>query len=79
MALATYLVFFASSSVALFAVVAATTADAELAEAVKGADAAAAASLYEPAVDVGFDLLIVTGVQSWQSGACVSVVLYLFR
>jgi hypothetical protein len=28
-----------------------------------------AASLYEPTAEAGFDLLIVTGVQSWQSGA----------
>jgi hypothetical protein len=78
-ALATYLVFFAlsSASVALFAVIAATTADAEFLVAV--AVAAVAASLYEPAVEVGFDLLNVTGVQSWQSGACVSAALYRFR
>ena len=39
------------------------------------AAAAAAASLYAVA---GLVLLIVTGVQSWQSGACVSAVLYRF-
>jgi hypothetical protein len=37
--------------------------------------AAATASLY----DDGFDLLIVTGVQSWQSGVGASGVLYRFR
>jgi hypothetical protein len=37
--------------------------------------AVAAASLY----DDGFDLLIVTGVQSWQSGVGASGVLYRFR
>jgi len=63
--LATYLVFFALSSVPvlLFAVIAATTADAEFLVA-DDAAAAAAASLYEPTVEVGFDLLNVTGVQS---------------
>ncbi len=80
-ALATYLVFFALSSVPvsvlLFAVIAATTADAEFL--VVAAAVAVAASLYEPAVEVGFDLLNVTGVQSWQSGACVSAALYRFR
>ena len=80
MTLAIYLVFFALSSapVLLFAVIAATTADAEFLVAVAAA-AAAAASLYEPTVEVGFDLLNVTGVQSWQSGACVSAALYRFR
>ena len=57
-AFATYFVFFVMSSAAVEAVVAATTADAD-AEFLAGA-AADAASLY----DDGFDLLIVTGVQS---------------
>lgn len=84
-ALTTYLVFFASSVSAavpaLFAVVAATMADAEFLVAVIDASvgldaaAAAAASLYAVA---GLVLLIVTGVQSWQSGACVSAVSYRF-
>ena len=78
-AFAIYFVFFASSSSLFDAeVVAATTADAEFMEAAMEAAVrvcvAATASLY----DDGFDLLIVTGVQSWQSGACESVVLYLF-
>jgi hypothetical protein len=74
--LTTYLVFFASSvsvSVpvpALFAVVAATMADAEFLvaaiEASVGLDAAAAAaaSLYDPTAEVGLVLLMITGVQS---------------
>jgi hypothetical protein len=67
-ALATYLVFFAmsASSPAPFdaEVVAATTADAEfLVAAIE-----AATSLYVAVVDEGLDLLIATGVQSWQSG-----------
>ena len=70
-ALATYLVFFAMSastppSVPFDAeVVAATTADAEFLAKVGLVEAAA--SLYDTAVE-GLDLLIVTGVQSWQSG-----------
>jgi hypothetical protein len=56
-ALAIYFVFLVVSSVAV--VVAATKADAD-AEFLAGAEVAAAASLY----DDGFDLLIVTGVQS---------------
>ena len=82
-ALATYLVFFAMSASAPPSVpfdaevVAATTADAEfLAKVVVVEDAA---SLYDAAVVEGLDLLIVTGVQSWQSGACDSVVFYRFR
>ena len=77
-ALATYLVFFALSASSLFdaEVVAATTADAEFFEKVVVVEDAA--SLYDAAVEVGLVLLIVTGVQSWQSGACDSVVLYLF-
>jgi hypothetical protein len=60
------------------AVVAATMADADTdadADAEFLAGAAAVASLY----DDGFDLLIVTGVQSWQSGVGASGVLYRFR
>lgn len=66
-----------SSVAVVAAVVAATTADAEfLAGAVAAVVAAAgAACLY----DDGFDLLIVTGVQSWQSGVGASGVLYRFR
>ena len=61
------------------AVVAATMADADTdadadAEFLAGA-VAVAASLY----DDGFDLLIVTGVQSWHSGGGASGVLYRFR
>jgi hypothetical protein len=76
-ALAIYFVFFGvSSAVAAVAVIAATIADADAdAEFLAGAAAAAAASLY----DDGFDLLIVTGVQSWQSGVGASGVLYRFR
>jgi len=77
-----YFVFFAmSASVPVpfeAEVVAATTADAEFLviaiDASVGLDAAAAASLYEVTV-AGLDLLIVTGVQSWQSGASRSGVL----
>ena len=77
-ALATYLVFFAMSASSLFdaEVVAATTADAEFLEKVVVVEDAA--SLYDAADVCGLVLLIVTGVQSWQSGACDSVVLYLF-
>jgi len=66
-----------SSVAAAVAVIAATIADADAdAEFLAGAEAvAAAASLY----DDGFDLLIVTGVQSWQSGVGASGVLYRFR
>ena len=74
-AFATYLVFFAMSASSLAPVpfdaevVAATTADAEFLVAAIDASvglaaAAAAASLYDDAVDVGLVLLIVTGVQS---------------
>jgi hypothetical protein len=52
-------------------VVAATTADAEFLVAAIDASVGlveAAASLYDTAVVEGLDLLIVTGVQSWQSG-----------
>ena len=60
-ALAIYFVFLGMSSADADAVVAATTADAD-AEFLAGDGAAAdAASLYD---DDGFDLLIVTGVQS---------------
>lgn len=77
-----YFVFFAMSASAAFdtVVVAAMTADAEfLAAAIDAsvgldAAAAAAASLYDETA-AGLDLLIVTGVQSWQSGASRSGVL----
>jgi len=78
-ALAMYFVFFAMSASASFdtVVVAAMMADAEFLvvaiDASVGLDAAAAA-LYDIAV-AGLDLLIVTGVQSWQSGASRSGVL----
>jgi hypothetical protein len=68
-ALTTYFVFFAlsASASALFAVVAATMADAEFLvtaiEASVGLDAAAA-SLYDPTAEVGLVLLMITGVQS---------------
>jgi len=75
-ALAMYFVFFAMSA-SVPVVVAAMTADAEFLvvaiDASVGLDAAAAA-LYDIAV-AGLDLLIVTGVQSWQSGASRSGVL----
>jgi len=74
-AFATYLVFFASSA-SVPVVVAAMTADAEFLVAAIDASVGldAAASLYEVTV-AGLDLLIVTGVQSWQSGASRSGVL----
>jgi len=71
--LAMYFVFFWSSSDPTGLVIAATTADAEF-EFVcdcEGVDASADAVCR-------LVLLIVTVVQSWQSGACRSGVLYLF-
>jgi len=72
--LAMYFVFFWSSSDPdpdpTGLVIAATTADAEFV--CDGVDASA------DAVACRFVLLIVTVVQSWQSGACRSGVLYLF-
>jgi hypothetical protein len=69
-----YFVFFWSSSDPdpdpTGLVIAATTADAEFVCDCDGVDASADT--------VRLDLLIVTVVQSWQSGACRSGVLYLF-
>jgi hypothetical protein len=71
--LAMYFVFFWSSSIPdpTGLVIAATTAEAEFGCDCDGVDAASADT-------VRLDLLIVTVVQSWQSGACLSGVLYLF-
>jgi hypothetical protein len=71
--LAMYFVFFWSSSDPTGLVIAATTADAEFVCDCDGVDAASA-----DADAVRLDLLIFTVVQSWQSGACRSGVLYLF-
>jgi hypothetical protein len=73
--LAMYFVFFWSSSDPdpTGLVIAATTAEAEFVCDCEGVDAASA-----DAPVCRLDLLIVTVVQSWQSGACRSGVLYLF-
>jgi uncharacterized protein with PQ loop repeat len=70
-----YFVFFWSSSDPTGLVIAATTAEAEF-EFVCDCDGVDAASA--DADTVRLDLLIVTVVQSWQSGACRSGVVYLF-
>ena len=74
--LAMYFVFFWSSSDPdpdpTGLVIAATTADAEFEFDCDGVDAASADAVCR------LVLLIVTVVQSWQSGACRSGVLYLF-
>jgi hypothetical protein len=66
-----YFVFFWSSCDPTGLVTAATSADAEFEFVCDGVDASAVAVCR-------FVLLIVTVVQSWQSGACRSGVLYLF-
>jgi hypothetical protein len=74
--LAMYFVFFWSSSIPdpdpIGLVIAATTADADFEFDCDCEDVDASADT------VRLDLLIVTVVQSWQSGACRSGVLYLF-
>ena len=71
---AMYLVFFVSSSPpAVLAVVAATTADAELTD-----DVLAVAVFWVVVWVFDFDFDNVTVVQSWQSGTSGSGVLYLF-